>query len=279
MSSMGGLDDAGIPAEVAPVDAPAFEVKPAWNAAGCAGIAALTFFIFVAAQTAIFIWLFLHVYPETVRHAMSPAALRELQSPSAIARVLTATNLTLMSIISNGALILAAAGLARLAFGATLKSLGMGVRPTAAQMALGFVVGVGLLLVSTLVSGIETKFLGPHPQFIAEILTKRHGLGSFALDLLSVSIAAPIGEELFFRGLIFAGLVQRMQLAPAAILSGAIFGAAHIDVWNFPSLFLIGIGLAYLYHRNRTLWPNIAAHATVNGVTLALAYVAPQLVK
>ena len=277
------LDIAGIPAEKPSPEAPAFKVWPAWNAAGCAGISALAFLIFVLAQLAVFFWLIGQIYPGAFHRGLSPNAMaavaRDLQTLSGLSRILSAQNLWLMSIVSDGALIVAAAGLARLAFGASWASLGIGVRPRANQIGYGFAVGGVLLVASIIVGLIEAAVFGPHPQIIAEVLKQRHGAGSFLLDLMSVSIAAPIGEEFFFRGLIFTALVQRMPVLWAAIISGAIFGAAHGDAWNFPSLFLIGIGLGYLYYRSKSLWPNIAAHATVNGVTLALAYIAPQLVK
>ncbi len=46
---------------------------------------------------------------------------------------------------------------------------------------------------------------------------------------LLVAVLAPIAEEIFFRGMIFRALKNGMGLWPAAIVSGLLFGAMHID--------------------------------------------------
>jgi len=81
---------------------------------------------------------------------------------------------------------------------------------------------------------------------------------------------APLGEELLFRGLLLRALVRRMEFWPAAVVSGVIFGIAHIDQYvPYPlwprTLTLIGTGvvLAWLY-RWRGYWGSVAAHASVN---------------
>jgi len=70
-----------------------------------------------------------------------------------------------------------------------------------------------------------------------------------------------------------------MPVLAAALVSAAIFGAAHLDIWNFVPLFTIGVGLAYLYRYTGTLWSNVIAHSTVNTISLVVAYLYPQLVK
>lgn len=280
MGDLYDMDVAGIPAETPPLeDEPAFSIKPPWNAAGCAGFCFLAFGAFVLAQLIIGAVMFVHAYPALLRHGLTPAELKWLKTPQGLANILTAPNLIILSLLSDGALILAGPVLLKAAMGARWSSLGIGIQPKARQLALGFAAGLGLLAVSGVIGLIEAKLFGPHPQAIAEVFTLRHGANAFLLDLLSVSLIAPVAEELFFRGVVFTGLVQRMPLLPAAMLSAIVFGAAHLDGWNFPSLFVIGIGLAYLYYYSKTLWTNIAAHATINGITLVLAYVAPQFVK
>ena len=45
--------------------------------------------------------------------------------------------------------------------------------------------------------------------------------------VLMIVVLAPVAEELFFRGFLFAGLRTRWSLWPAAITSGLIFGLVH----------------------------------------------------
>jgi membrane protease YdiL (CAAX protease family) len=55
-----------------------------------------------------------------------------------------------------------------------------------------------------------------------------------------------------------------MPLALAVILSAFIFAAVHNDLPSFPVLFCIGILLALLRWRTRSLWPGILLHLLNN---------------
>lgn len=83
---------------------------------------------------------------------------------------------------------------------------------------------------------------------------------------------APIAEELFFRGFLFAGLRTRWPLWPAAITSGLIFGLVHAPtgITTVVPLAALGIALCWLYNRTGSLWPCVIAHMINNGLALAL---------
>ena len=42
-----------------------------------------------------------------------------------------------------------------------------------------------------------------------------------------VSVSAPVIEEIFFRGLLYRALRNRMSILPAALIAGFVFGAVH----------------------------------------------------
>lgn len=79
-----------------------------------------------------------------------------------------------------------------------------------------------------------------------------------------IVLAAPIGEELFFRGLLFGGLRRSLPFWAAAVISAAIFAVVHVYLLLMPLLFLVGFGLAYIYERSDSLVTSIAAHAAFN---------------
>jgi len=85
----------------------------------------------------------------------------------------------------------------------------------------------------------------------------------YGLLLLAIFVA-PFCEEVLFRGFLFTGLLPSMSLPWAAILSAFIFAAAHNDLPSFPVLFCIGLLLALLRWRTRSLWPGILLHALNN---------------
>ncbi len=93
------------------------------------------------------------------------------------------------------------------------------------------------------------------------------------LVVILITIVAPIGEELFFRGYFFGALRNWRGWLPAAVITGLVFGAIHIGSapigFTVPLAFF-GFGLCYLYQRTGSLYPGIAVHAMNNSVALGL---------
>lgn len=82
---------------------------------------------------------------------------------------------------------------------------------------------------------------------------------------------APLAEELFFRGFMFAGLVGRLGTAGAALASALLFSAVHLDGSVLLPFTAGAVLLAYAYRWSGSLWFPILAHAGYNGVvSLAL---------
>lgn len=121
--------------------------------------------------------------------------------------------------------------------------------------------------------------------------------GGGVLGLLAVAVAAPVVEEIIFRGLILTRLRAVMPGWLAVVLSAAIFGACHVHPVWFCYAFALGAFFGFLDLRSGSIWPSILAHLTFNaigqvfgvlpedgpapyaviGVTLALAIVLPIL--
>ena len=191
-------------------------------------------------------------------------------------QISTAPNLFLLALAGDGVMILAAIVLARLILGAEASQLGLTRKAQSPQLLSGVLTGVLLVIASQIVSAVQVKLFGSHPEAVAELLKTHHGIGNFLFDFVSVCAIAPFAEELLFRGVIFAGLAQRLPVSVAAVLSGIIFGAAHGDPWGFVPLAVTGTGLALLYYRTRSLWPNVIAHSIFNAVALVAVYFLPQ---
>lgn len=88
--------------------------------------------------------------------------------------------------------------------------------------------------------------------------------------VLLLVVLAPLSEELFFRGMVFAGIRSRLSLWPAAVVSGVIFGLPHVPTGPLAALLLVILGtvLAWLYERTGSLWPCVFVHTLNN--TLAV---------
>lgn len=248
-----------------------------WNGWTLAAVAIICFIAFFVTQLGLLFAVLFHSHPELVGNP--PLLVRDLQNPSFFIDLLTAKNLWITSFGSEAVLALTTIGMAQFAFRATPLQLGLGNPPKGPWVLWGIGAGIALIAASSVVEALIKAAFGSHPQPQALVLARHHGVEAFLFDLMSVSIAAPLAEEIFFRGFIFGGLVQRMSPALAMVISGALFGAAHLDLWSFLPICVIGAGLAWTYYATRSLWVNVVAHATVNTISLAVAYAFPQFVK
>ena len=90
--------------------------------------------------------------------------------------------------------------------------------------------------------------------------------------VLVIGLVAPVTEELFFRGFVFAGLRSRWSLWPSAIVVGLIFGIVHAPtgLTAVVPLAALGVALCWLYDRTGSLWPCVAAHVVNNGLALVV---------
>ncbi|MCS6949979.1 MAG: CPBP family intramembrane glutamic endopeptidase [Armatimonadota bacterium] len=79
-----------------------------------------------------------------------------------------------------------------------------------------------------------------------------------------VAVAAPVGEELFFRGFVFNVLRYRLRFRLAMWLSATLFALMHVSLQSFVPILATGVLLAWLYERTGSLWSSVAMHATFN---------------
>ncbi len=99
---------------------------------------------------------------------------------------------------------------------------------------------------------------------------------TFMMLALTVSVGAPIMEELAFRGMIYPGLKALLPPSrwPAVILTGLLFATVHLS-WS-AALPLVGFGCFLCLVRDRFgLLTCIAVHAAFNFTTLLWLKLAP----
>lgn len=90
------------------------------------------------------------------------------------------------------------------------------------------------------------------------------------VGVLAVVAAAPIVEEVIFRGLIMTRLSQAMPGWLAVVLSAAIFGACHGDPVWFGYAFPLGVFFGAIDLRAGSIWPSILGHVAFNAIGQAL---------
>lgn len=86
--------------------------------------------------------------------------------------------------------------------------------------------------------------------------------------LLLACIAAPIVEEILFRGMVFQGLMRSVRLPWAVGWSAMLFMVVHPHV-SWPPVFLLGVTAAVLLRRTGYLPAAMLLHATYNYIVVA----------
>lgn len=96
----------------------------------------------------------------------------------------------------------------------------------------------------------------------------------FLLLLVMAAGVAPLGEEMLFRGLIFAWLSRWTGWIPAALLTALLFALGHLAGGTLHGVASFGAGLvlAVLYRASGSLWPAILAHGLNNTIAIALLW-------
>lgn len=92
--------------------------------------------------------------------------------------------------------------------------------------------------------------------------------------LLYAGFLVPITEELLFRGLIFRWLRQHLAFWPSALIASVLFALAHQRLDQMIIVGLLGLPLAWLTEKSRSLVPAILMHQTYNSLTLMVTFAA-----
>ena len=95
--------------------------------------------------------------------------------------------------------------------------------------------------------------------------------GKIAIGILG-TVLAPLGEEYFFRGFLFGRYAAAGRVRLGIIVSALIFACVHLDPLNFVDLFVMGILLAWTYHRSGSLIASMTTHAVNNAVAFAVLF-------
>lgn len=88
--------------------------------------------------------------------------------------------------------------------------------------------------------------------------------GSLLIEFLAIVVAAPLVEELIFRGLVYKRMRALSGVRVAIILSALYFGIYHMNVVQGIYAFLLGMLLAWVCEKYQTLWAPILFHASAN---------------
>jgi membrane protease YdiL (CAAX protease family) len=122
-----------------------------------------------------------------------------------------------------------------------------------------------LLLAASLLGGTGSP-AGPWAQ-----MTGSFNRIEWLAFIATAVIVAPVAEEMFYRGLFYNALRQRLHPILAAPLQAVVFGVLHpFGLANAAAIAMAGLVLAVVYEWRKTLLAPILLHAAVNGVGMTI---------
>ncbi len=104
----------------------------------------------------------------------------------------------------------------------------------------------------------------PEPQQVVQLYLKDSAQPYLVGLTLFVAVLGPVMEELFFRGVAYAGFRKKFGVWPAAVLCSLMFATLHMHWIAFFPIFFLGMFLTMLYEISGSLIPSITAHVLHN---------------
>lgn len=152
----------------------------------------------------------------------------------------------------------------------------LGIRyttPGIKRLGVVFVLGMSAAVsVNVIVSLSQIARFSPKYQQVSEVIYS----GGLFMEIVSAVIAAPILEELFFRGMIYKRLRDMINVKAAVVVSALFFGAFHGNLVQFVYAFIIGLMLAYVYEKFKTIWAPVIFHIGANLISVLITEFMPQ---
>ena len=106
------------------------------------------------------------------------------------------------------------------------------------------------------------------------LLLANPSFGVFLLNVLVVSIAPALAEEMFFRGFLLRSFRRFSNIHVSVWASAFLFSFIHFQFLGFVSRLLLGAMLGYFFIYSGNLWVSIAAHFANNFFNVLLAWLA-----
>lgn len=107
-------------------------------------------------------------------------------------------------------------------------------------------------------------------QDTVKLLRETNDPQVLGLMAFAAVVAAPLCEEIVFRGYLYPVLKKFSGIGPATLCSSLVFAAAHGNLTALLPLLIFGGLLVLLYEKTGSLWAPIAAHFCFNSATVAV---------
>ena len=153
-------------------------------------------------------------------------------------------------------------------------------RARPAALLTGFAFGIGLwFAASLLLHALASDWApvnNPAMEWLSSNITALAQEPDTAVLLfLGLAVAPAICEEFLFRGVALSAFRQRAKPWVAITVSATLFSLYHLNIYQMPNTFVIGLVLGWLTLRCGSIWPAVLLHALHNGLSLAFHISSP----
>jgi membrane protease YdiL (CAAX protease family) len=122
-----------------------------------------------------------------------------------------------------------------------------------------------IILIAALNFGLIAPIINliPMPESLQKIFADLMGKYSF-FTFITIVIAAPILEELIFRGIILDGLLKKHSPVKSILIASVLFGLVHLNPWQFIAALSLGAFAGWIYYETKSVSFAIIIHAANN---------------
>ena len=158
--------------------------------------------------------------------------------------------------------------------GGKLADWGVTAKKIVHNSAIGLAAGSVLLIFSLFSERVYATvlYLTPSQHPLITQIENAVTWQELIVPILLASLAAPVAEEALYRLLTFTALRERYGLWGGVVISAAIFALFHFNLYWLTEIFMVGVGLALLYHWTGSLVSAIVAHSFVNTAKIAMFF-------
>jgi membrane protease YdiL (CAAX protease family) len=136
----------------------------------------------------------------------------------------------------------------------------------------GYLAALPLVIVVSLVNQKIWQGQGGSNPILPIVLGNRDGI-ALLLFFFTATIAAPLFEEILFRGFLLSSLTRYFPMWGAIALSSLIFAIAHLSLSEVLPLATLGMVLGFVYVRSRNLFSSMFLHGLWNSGTLLSLFI------
>ena len=184
------------------------------------------------------------------------------------------TILLSLSLVVNILTCLYIFNIVRTGYGLSVVSLGLTIHNWKSDVKTGlkhYLIVLPVIIASGFVVDFALRAFGiePEQQDIINNILSEDSLGVLAFMIFFGMLAAPIVEELIFRGFLQSAVRITCGKLQTVLTSGFVFALIHWNAHVFLQIFILGLLLAYLFEITGSLVAPITVHICHNTTTLA----------